>query len=214
MNRSCISRCICLLCAGLLALPLAACKTTPPASPQASGAPTPTPPPLAIPMATPVADRPAIRVKAGAAADWKDAKGVVWKADTGFEGGLTIDRPDLQVTGTDNPEIYRSEHYSMTSWSAKAPNGKYILKLHFSEDYDGIADENGRIFTYAVKDGDAATGRVVKEVKGFGPWKAAKARLKAYVDLVPIDVTMGQITVVFTPGVENPQINAIEVVPQ
>ena len=39
------------------------------------------------------------------------------------------------------------------------------------------------------------------------------AQFKAYVDTVPVEVTAGQITVTFTPPAENPQINAIEVVP-
>ena len=200
--------------AGLLAVALTACQTTPSAPTQASGAPPPAQTPTPPTTSTPVAERPTIRVKAGAEKVLKDSKGVVWNADTGFDGGMTIDRPELKVTGTDTPEIYCSEHYSMQSWSAKAPNGKYVLKLHFSEAYDGILDDNGRIFNYTVKDGDAATGNVVKEVKGFGPWKAAKAHYKAYVDTVPVDLTKGQITVVFTPVTQNPQINAIELLPQ
>jgi large repetitive protein len=204
MKRTNISRCVGLFGAGLLAVALAACQSTPSATTQASAAPKP----------APAANLPTIRVKAGADADLTDSKGVVWKADTGFEGGSTIDRPDLQVTGTDNPAIYHSEHYGMDSWSAKVPNGKYVLKLHFSEDYDGIASGDDRVFDYTVKDGDAATGTVVKAEKGFSPWKKAGAQYKAYVDSVPVNVTKGAITVVFTPSVENPQINAIEVVPQ
>ena len=71
-----------------------------------------------------------------------------------------------------------------------------------------------RIFTYAVKDGDATTGKTIKEVKDFSPWKAAGAQYKAYIDTVPVNVTSGQITITFTPQVENPQINAIEIIPR
>ena len=88
------------------------------------------------------------------------------------------------------------------------------MKLHFSEDYDGMTDPSMRIFTYAVKDGDAATGKTIKEVKDFSPWKAAGAQFKAYVDTVPVTVTTGQVSITFTAQVENPQINAIEIVPQ
>ena len=206
MNRTCLSYYTSLVCAGVLAVTLTACRTSP--APQ-SGTPMAT-----TTAAAPVAERPTIRVKAGTDKDLKDTKGTVWKADTGFVGGLTINRPNLKVSGTDIPEIYQSEHYSMSSWSTKVPNGKYTLKLHFSEDYEGITNEKGRVFTYTVKNGDAVNGTVVKEVKGFSPWTAAKAQYKAYVDSVPVDVTNGQITVVFTADVENPQINAIEVAPQ
>ena len=154
-----------------------------------------------------------IRIKAGADTPITDSQGVKWSADTGFEDGSTIDRPDLKVTGTKTPELYCSERYSMGSYNFKVPNGAYLVKLHFSEDYDGITTPEGRQFTYAVKDG-AATGKVIKEVKDFSPWKAAGAQYKAYVDTVPVNVTSGQITISFTPQVQNPQINAIEIIPQ
>ena len=82
------------------------------------------------------------------------------------------------------------------------------------EDYDGLGSPTDRIFNYEVKDGNATSGKTVKEVKDFGPWKASGAQFKAYVDTVPITVTAGQITIKFTPQVENPQINAIEIVPR
>jgi hypothetical protein len=102
----------------------------------------------------------------------------------------------------------------MNSYTVKVPNGNYVVKLHFSEDYDGITDSAQRVFTYAVKDGDAASGKIIKEVKDFSPWKAAGAQFKAYVDTVPVTVATGQISVTFTPQVENPQINAIEIAPR
>jgi hypothetical protein len=168
--------------------------------------------PVAMP-GTPAAARPTIRIKAGAEAPLTDSQGVRWAADTGFDEGNTEDRPDLQVTGTRTPELYRSERYSMTSYSLKVPNGAYLLKLHFSEDYEGIASADDRVFTYAVKDG-GASGKTIKQVKDFSPWKAAGAQFKAYVDTIPVTVTAGQITVIFTPQVENPQINALEIIPQ
>lgn len=162
---------------------------------------------------TPAAVRPTIRIKAGADAALTDSQGVKWSADDGADGGDTIDRPDLQITGTKTPELYRSERYSMDSYSVKVPNGAYVVKLHFSEDYDGITGPEDRVFTYAVKDG-SATGKTIKEVKDFSPWKAAGAQYKAYVDSIPVNVTTGQITITFTPQVENPQINALEIIPQ
>lgn len=157
---------------------------------------------------------PTIRIKAGIDQPLKDSKGVTWSADTGFDGGEPVDRPDLQVTGTDRPELYRAERFSMNAYSIKVPNGDYTLKLHFSEDYDGLTDPSMRLFTYAVKDGDATNGKTVKEVKDFSPWKSAGAQFKAFVDAVPLTVTTGQVTIKFTAQVENPQINAIEIVPR
>jgi hypothetical protein len=170
--------------------------------------------PAAKPAAAPAASLPTIRIKAGLDQPLTDSKGIVWAADNGFDGGETIDRPDLQVTGTDRPELYRAERYSMDSYSIKVPNGDYNLILHFSEDYDGNGSPTDRIFNYEVKDGDAASGKTVKAVKDFGPWKASGAQFKAFVETVPLTVTAGQITIKFTPQMENPQINAIEIVPR
>jgi hypothetical protein len=158
--------------------------------------------------------RPTIRVKAGIDEPMTDSQGVKWAADTGYDEGTEVNREDLQITGTKTPELYRSERYSMNSYSFKVPNGNYTVKLHFSEDYDGIGGPTDRLFTYAVKDGDAKTGKTLKEVKEFSPWKASGDHFKAYVDTVPVNVSQGAITVTFTPEVENPQINAIEIVPR
>jgi hypothetical protein len=162
-------------------------------------------------VGTTVAGKAILRMVAGRDTSLKDSQGNVWEAEKGFEGGQTIERSELKVTGTAEPGLYLGEHYSMDSWSYKVPNGKYVLKLHFSEDYDGMSGPQDRLFTYIVKDGAAQTGTLVKEVKNFGPWKAAGAQFKAYIDTVPVTVTKGQISVVFIPEVENTQINAIEV---
>jgi hypothetical protein len=196
-----------------VAVTLAAC-----ASP-AQNAPKPD---AATPVVAAAAARPAvisaslatIRVKAGLDEGLKDSKGTMWSADSGYDGGESVDRPELQITGTDRPELYHAERYSMDDYSFKVPNGDYIVKLHFSEDYDGLSDPSQREFTYAVKDGDASSGKTVKEVKNFSPWRASGAQFKAYVDTVPITVTQGRITIKFTPQEENPQINAIEIVPK
>jgi hypothetical protein len=156
---------------------------------------------------------PTLRIAAGRDEAFKDSQGTLWAADTGSDGGETNDRTDLQITGSDRPDLYQAERYGMNSYTFKVPNGNYTVKLHFSEDYDGITDPTMRIFTYAVKDGDAATGKTLKEVKDFSPWKAAGAEFKAYVDTIPVTVNAGQISIVFTAQVENPQINAIEIVP-
>jgi len=163
--------------------------------------------------AVPAIARPTIRVKAASETDVTDSQGVKWSADTGYEEGNTIDRPDLNVTGTKTPELYRSERYSMAAYSFKVPNGAYVVKLHFSEDFDGITAPEDRMFTYAVRDGNA-TGKIVKQVKDFSPWKAAGGQYKAYIDTIPVNVTSGQITITFTPQVENPQINALEIIPE
>ncbi|HTL18677.1 MAG TPA: malectin domain-containing carbohydrate-binding protein, partial [Patescibacteria group bacterium] len=146
-----------------------------------------------------------IRVKAGKSEPVKDADGNVWLADQGFEGGQTIERPDIQLANTKSPDLYRAEHYSMDSFSWPVPNGKYLVKLHFAETFEGITGPGQRVFSFNVQG---------HEFKDFDVWVKAGGALKAYIETVPIEVTDGKLKVTFTPKVENPQICAIEIIPQ
>jgi alpha-N-arabinofuranosidase len=146
-----------------------------------------------------------IRIKAGKSESVKDAEGNVWLADQGFEGGQTIERPDIQIANTKSPDLYRAERYSMDSYLWSVPNGKYEVKLHFAETFEGITGPGQRVFSFNVQG---------KEFKDFDPWVKAGGFLKAYVETVPVEVTDGKIKVSFTPKVENPQICAIEIIPQ
>ncbi|HYG23181.1 MAG TPA: alpha-L-arabinofuranosidase C-terminal domain-containing protein [Verrucomicrobiae bacterium] len=147
----------------------------------------------------------AIRIKAGAISPVTDADGNVWLADQGFQGGEITERPDVPIAGSKSPALYRSEHYSMESFSWPVPNGKYVVKLHFAETFEGINGPGERIFSFNVQG---------KEFKNFDVMAVAGAHSKAYVETVPVEVTDGKITITFTPQVENPQICAIEIIPQ
>jgi len=165
-----------------------------------------------IPQATAEASAPApapaaktVRIKAGKSEPVKDAEGNVWLADQGFEGGQTIERPDIQIANTKNPDLYRAERYSMDSFSWPVPNGKYVVKLHFAETFEGITGPGQRVFSYNVQG---------HEFKDFDVWVKAGGPLRAYVETVNVEAANGVIKVTFTPNVENPQINAIEILPQ
>ena len=92
----------------------------------------------------------------------------------------------------------------MDSFSWQIPNGKYIIKLHFCETFDGIGGPGDRVFSYKVQD---------KEFKDFDVWKKTGGPQRPYIETVGVDVTDGKLHVVFTPKVENPQINGIEIIP-
>jgi outer membrane protein assembly factor BamB len=109
------------------------------------------------------------------------------------------------VSGTKNPELFVSEHWGMTGFAYKVPNGKYLAKLYFAETYNGITDEGQRVFTLDVEG---------QEFKDFDIWKKAGGPRKAYVESVEVEVTDGELSISFTRQVENPAIKAIEIVPQ
>lgn len=165
-----------------------------------ASAPTPA---VATPPAQPKPALPNIRINAGGGA-LKDSTGVEWLAETGFVGGDVIERPDLPIANTQQPEVYRSEHYAMESFAQKLPNGKYQVQLHFCETFEGISGPGERVFSFNVEG---------KEFKDFDVWVKSSGGARAYVEAVPVEITDGQLDVKFTTQIENPQINAIEIIP-
>ncbi|WP_372895389.1 PQQ-binding-like beta-propeller repeat protein [Stieleria sp.] len=110
-----------------------------------------------------------------------------------------------EISGTENAELFQSEHWGMTGFAYKVPNGNYLAKLYFAETYNGITDAGQRVFAFNVE------GR---EFKDFDIWAKAGGPRKAYVESVPVEVTDGELNITFTRKVENPAIKAIEIVPQ
>jgi hypothetical protein len=93
----------------------------------------------------------------------------------------------------------------MDSFSCKVPNGKYVANLYFAETYDGITGPGQRVFSFNVQG---------HEFKDFDVWVKAGGANRAYVETVPVEVNDGTFKIIFTSNVENPQINAIEIIPQ
>jgi hypothetical protein len=145
-----------------------------------------------------------IRINAGASANVRDSASHLWLADQGFVGGDVIERPEVQVTNVPNAVIYQSEHYGMDSFSWKLPNGKYRVKLFFAETYDGITGPGDRVFSFNVQGQD---------FKDFDVWKLAGGPQLPYVVTTDVTVGDGQLLIKFTPNVENPQVNGIEIIP-
>jgi len=147
-----------------------------------------------------------LRIKAGLTTPFTDSSGNVWQPDQGFEGGDIIERdPETAIAGTKDPALFLSEHYAMSAFSYKIPNGKYIAKLYFAETFEGVGDSGQRVFSYNVQ------GR---EFKDFDILAKAGGANRAYVETVPVEVTNGEFRIVFTSQIENPAINAIEIIPQ
>ena len=146
----------------------------------------------------------AIRIRMGTTAKTTDEAGVVWLADTGFADGETIDRTGIKVANTPTPSIYSAERYSMSAFAYAVPNGKYTVKLHFAETYEGISSAGERVFSFNVEGHD---------FKDFDPTAKAGGVLKAYVETVAVEVKDGKLNITFTSQVENPEINAIEIIP-
>lgn len=109
------------------------------------------------------------------------------------------------IAGAQDSRLYASEHWGMTAFSHKVPNGKYLAKLHFAETYQGVTAAGGRVFSFNVHG---------KEFKDFDVWEKAGGPRRAYVESVPVEVTDGEFRITFAAQVENPAIKAMELIPQ
>jgi len=180
-----------------------AAPATPPAPPTPAVAPAPPPPPT--PVVAPVVVRPTVRIKTGVTAAFTDSAGNTWLADQGFADGETTERAaDLAIANTKDPAIYRSERYLMTAFSYPLPNGKYTVKLHFAETYEGISGPGERVFSFNVEG---------QEFKDFDVFVKAGGVQKAYVETVKVNIADGKLDITFTSNIENPEINGIEIIP-
>jgi enterochelin esterase-like enzyme len=185
---------------------------TPPAVQPQTAATAETTQPPAPPAAAPEpAKKFVLRVDCGAFEPYKDKRGNVWAADQeleagktwGADDGMTVDRLGLGVTGTDMPPIYETERYSMDSYQFTVPNGKYTVRLHFAETFEGIQGPGERVFSVSVP-GQA----VLKDLDLFKTVGPLKPLVKEYQG-VPVE--NGQLVIGFTPNIENPQICGIEI---
>ena len=203
-NAKCLMRSLPGCFVAVLALGLfAGCKTEPSSSQTMSAPPATAVAPTAASVPAPVA--PPVRIKAGLTSSYTDSEGNVWLPDQGFADGDTTDRSeDLQIANTKDPALYRTERYGMTSFSYPVPNGKYIVKLHFAETFDGISGPGDRVFSFNVQ------GHPFND---FDVWAKAGGPNRAYIETVNVEVTDGKLDITFTPKVENPEINGIEILP-
>lgn len=171
---------------------------------------------FAVSTSLSAADKFALRVNAGDEKDYTDKAGNVWKAGKeyakgegyGFVYGSIVDRgTDMKIEGTKDARIYQTEHYSMDSFKAEVPNGKYTVRLHFAETYEGITADGERVFTVKIQ------GKEV--LKDFDVRKTAGASQKVVVkEFKGIKVSDGLLDIVFTIQEQNPEINGIEIIAQ
>jgi hypothetical protein len=192
----------------LVSLSLTGCKTkteTTSASAQSGVMPV-TSATQPLPSAATVSAEGVFRVKAGSSAPFTDSSGNVWLPDQGFDGGDVVERDaSTKIENTKDPGLYLTEHYSMNSFSCKLPNGRYTAKLYFAETYEGVTQPGDRVFSFNVQG---------HEFKDFDVWKKAGGPYRACVVPVPVEVTNGIFQITFTAQVENPEINAVEIIPQ
>ena len=152
---------------------------------------------------SPPASSSTIRVNAGGPA-YTDSQGQVWAADYGYNGG-SVYSTSTTVIGTTNPTLYQTERYSSgpLQYQFSVPNGNYAVTLKFAELY--FNSSGSRVFNASIN------GHSV--LANFDIYAEAGAGYKAVDETTEVAVSNGLITILLSPVVDNPKIDAIKIVP-
>ncbi len=171
------------------------------------------PPRLPAPPVLSATDKLVIRVACGAYQPYTDKNGNLWlpdevkapSASLSPLDGRTVERAEeFEVPNVAFPQIFRTERYSMSAYEFSLPNGKYTVRLHFAECFTGITGVGQRVYSFAVQGQKPETDFDMFKEAG-GPYKAIQREYKG------VEVTDGKLRITFTPNIENPAINGIEI---
>jgi len=161
--------------------------------------------------AAPLAQQPAaaLRINFGSSVPFVDSAGRTWAADDltsdGSDGapeGKT-DRGGLPIQGTADPQLYRTEHYCMTTFHVPLASGTYTVKLHFCETWEPVTAAGQRVFDVTVMDQTLAGLDVFKETGG-----PLRALIKSFEHVA---VTEGTLSIGFAGRVGCAEVNGLEV---
>ena len=128
-----------------------------------------------------------------------------WLADTGYIGGRTVNRGAIPIANTDNPWLYRTERYGMSGYVFSVPNGTYQVNLYFAETFSAITGPGQRVFSVDVQGEKLNHLDIFKETGG---------RDIALVEQFFVTVSNGKLAITFIKEVQQPEINAIEILQQ
>jgi|GEM_PF-2645444 len=150
------------------------------------------------------------RVNCGGPA-YTAVNGKQWAADSGFTGGTVYAPADPQATfiGTNDPALHQTERYgdaSEFSYIFNMAPGSYRVYLYNAPLWNGTCGAGTRLFNVSINGTAVLTDYDMQ----------ATAAECYTVDLqhFPVTTTNGVINITFAPGsVQNPKINAIEIVP-
>ena len=142
-------------------------------------------------------------ISAGRTSPYVDPNGMVWGADYGSNGGVTY-TTTKPIANTATPALYQTERdfWHPLQYQFNVPNGNYAVTLKFAEIY--FTQPGVRSFNIALNGQTVASNFDVVAQAG-GAFTALDRQFQT-------TVTNGQMTILFTPVVNNPIINAIEIV--
>jgi hypothetical protein len=151
-----------------------------------------------------------VRIANGSTTAHTDSHGNIWSADKDFNAGEAASVVTTAIKGTPDQWLFQNERYSPNdspamTYTIPAPAGTYTLNLYFSENrVQGIGQ---RVFNVKVN------GALI--LTNFDIFATAGAQYTAVIKTAAV-LSTGTITIEFDhekPAVENPKIDAIELIP-
>jgi Malectin domain len=144
-------------------------------------------------------------------ANYTDSNGNLWGIDRFFFGGRQ-GAESATVSGTKDPELFTSSRYGNFSYHFPVPEGKYRLRLLFTETFFGPGNRGkggvgSRVFN--VYCGGIALLRQFDIFKEAGESRGLE---KVFHNISPSP--QGRIDLMFEPVVQYPDVRAIEIVPE
>lgn len=152
----------------------------------------------------------------GSGYSFTDPSGNVWAKDDYYNvANTSVTTVTSTITGTTNPEIYKSFHSKVRTSSTPlkyefpVTNGTYEVRLHFAETSSSGTSAGYRQFNVLVEGSMA--------LQNLDVFAEAGGQYKALVKVLPAVVTDGKVTLDFqnaTPtAIQNPFISGIEIFP-
>jgi len=135
---------------------------------------------------------------------YTDSQGHVWSTDYGYSGGNAYSTSSW-ISRTADSTLYQTERYANGSLNYQfgVPNGTYTVNLKFAEIY--FTSPGQRIFNVVLNGSTVLSNFDIVAQAGGG---------KTAIDRQFVtNVTNGQISLQFNGILQNPKINAIEIVP-
>jgi subtilisin family serine protease len=143
-----------------------------------------------------------IRVNAGGGA-YTDSQGRQWSADYGYNGGGSYSTGS-SISNTNTPWLYQSERWNSGSFQYQfaVPDGSYLVNLKFAEIY--FQQRGQRVFNVVVN-GQTVLSNLDIVAQAGGPNISLDRQFT-------VSVTGGQVVIQLIGVIQNPKINAIEIV--
>ncbi|MEO0248629.1 MAG: malectin domain-containing carbohydrate-binding protein [candidate division WOR-3 bacterium] len=131
-------------------------------------------------------------------AQYTDKSGILYQADTKFQGGQTY-KTTAPIEGTEDDLLYQSERFGTFSYNIPLPNGNYTVTLKFAEIYDN--GPGRRVFDVRIE------GKEV--LSNLDLFARTGGRYKALDFTFPVSLTDGTLNIEFKPDVGNAKVSAI-----